>query len=545
MPLLWNERKLSWAWNKKYIRIMPLTVRIFKYSIAVLLFFFGCTDDPISSNPQLNETIPVASELPEPSLTKTLPASWDENWFSSPVVFDLDGDGGNEIIASRHSVLYVWDTTGILKWRAPVGEDATTNNDHGSSRMYCSPVVFDLDGDGFGEVAVSYSNNVAVYNHNGMLESGWPVSFPGSNGEIRSLAASDLDGNETYEILAVKTSDAPVTCVWQIDGSVRAGWPQADPDTPGQYNYGGYNQNIGSTDLDGDGFHDVISTYDICYIGLFHPDGTSFTAHSKFKGEYVSGVPMFHDIQLAIQGWGPDMNDRDEFTDSPPVFADLDKDGLNEVILFSDHERAGEYQIRGNSLWALNADMTRVPGFEQPFTTGEPLFTTYENNIVQVAPSPCLVTTDDGGVLIIVPSYDGHMYCFSDSGAMLWKVQFDTPGGAFIGASEAVAGDLNNNGLPEIVFTTYSTQNDVSHLFLLNDDGLLLHRVPISGRGSMSAPTLADVEGDGSLEIIISLKDVIGGGDGGVQIWKTGAPAFGKLSWPTGRGNYLRTGEYN
>ena len=34
--------------------------------------------------------------------------AWDENWYSSPAVFDIDKDGTNEIIASRHSVLYVW-----------------------------------------------------------------------------------------------------------------------------------------------------------------------------------------------------------------------------------------------------------------------------------------------------------------------------------------------------------------------------------------------------------------------------------------------------
>ncbi|NJO91755.1 MAG: VCBS repeat-containing protein [Chloroflexia bacterium] len=154
--------------------------------------------------------------------------SWDENWFSSPAVYDLDGDGKNEIIASRHSVLYVWKSNGTLFWRAPVGENASTSNDHGSSRMYASPVVGDLDNDGLGEIAISYSNKAAVYEHDGNLKAGWPQSFPGSDGEIRSIAAADLDNNGPYEILVVKTSDGPVTCVWNINGQVRTGWPQVD-----------------------------------------------------------------------------------------------------------------------------------------------------------------------------------------------------------------------------------------------------------------------------------------------------------------------------
>jgi hypothetical protein len=82
-----------------------------------------------------------------PILRVTLPASWDENWFASPVVFDLDGDGNMEIIAGRHSVLYVWDSAGFLKWSAAVGENATPSIVHGTSRQYTSPVVGDLDND--------------------------------------------------------------------------------------------------------------------------------------------------------------------------------------------------------------------------------------------------------------------------------------------------------------------------------------------------------------------------------------------------------------
>lgn len=483
------------------------------------------------------------SSVSAPKLLMTLPASWDENWFASPVVFDLDNNGENEIIAARHSVLYVWTKNGELLWRAPVGENASAANDHGSSRMYASPVVGDLDNDGLGEIAISYANSVAVYEHTGQLKSGWPKIFPGSDGEIRSISAADLNNDSQYEILTVKTSKGPVSCVWSINGTVYSGWPQVD-NSETKNDYGGYNQNIGSADLDGDGNADVVCSYDICHIGVFKGNGDSWLANEKFKGHYSCNVPMFHDLSLAIQGWGPDNNDRDEFTDSPPVFADIDQDNLPEIILFSDHELAGEYVNRGNCLWAINPDMTRVNGFELPKLTGLPLYTGYENNIVQVAPSPAISEFGTGEVHIVVPSYDGYMYCYNSSGLELWKRQFDKSGGVFIGASEAAIGDLNNDGIPEIVYTTYSTSDDVSKLFILNTAGELLHAIDISGRGSMSAPTLADVDGDGVLEIIISLKDAIGGGEGGVQIWNVSSAKQNVIDWPSGRGNYLRTGEY-
>ena len=46
------------------------------------------------------------------------------------------------------------------------------------------------------------------------------------------------------------------------------------------------------------------------------------------------------------------------------------------------------------------------------------------------------------------------------------------------------------------------------------------------------------------LELIISLKDTLGGSDGGVQIWDFEGSRTNCLMWPTGRGNYLRQGHY-
>ncbi len=487
--------------------------------------------------------IKIERAVSEPVLRATLPGSWDESWFDSPAVFDLDNDGNMEIIASRSRVLHVWNSSGASLWHAPVGQNATIDIVRGESRQYASPVVGDLNGNGRGEIGVAYGNKVAVYNATGTIIAGWPVTFPGSSGEIRSLTAVDMNNDGIYEFVASKTNSGPITAAWDIDGNVLSGWPQVQ--NCNECNEAGaYNQNTGAADMDDDGIPEIVTTYDRSRVGIMYTNGVPYPANAIFSGPYASSISAFHDIELAKQGWGEDGNDRDQFTDSAPVFADIDGDGLSELVLYSDHEVAGVEVIIGNCLWVLNSDMTRAPGFETPICSGTPLFTGYQNNVVQVAPSPAVARiAGDSRPEIIVPSYDGCMRCYSPDGDLLWSYQFDSPGGAFIGASGVAAGDLNFDGSPEIIFTTYSTSVGVSHLIILGAAGNELHKILLDERGSMATPTLADVDGDGILEILISLKDTLGGDFGGVQVWNVASAIQGYLPWPTGRGNYLRNGQ--
>ena len=57
----------------------------------------------------------------------------------------------------------------------------------------------------------------------------------------------------------------------------------------------------------------------------------------------------------------------------------------------------------------------------------------------------------------------------------------------------------------------------------------------------MPVPTIADVDGDGTVEIIVSLKD----GEDRVQqvlVYTVSGSRDNCLLWPTGRGNLLRNG---
>ena len=48
--------------------------------------------------------------------------------------------------------------------------------------------------------------------------------------------------------------------------------------------------------------------------------------------------------------------------------------------------------------------------------------------------------------------------------------------------------------------------------------------------------------GVAELELVISLKDTLGGGLGGVQIWELPGSSDNYMLWRTGRGNWRRQG---
>jgi hypothetical protein len=168
-------------------------------------------------------------------------------------------------------------------------------------------------------------------------------------------------------------------------------------------------------------------------------------------------------------------------------------------------------------------------------------------NIVPSFPAPSVGNLDgQAGLEIVIPTYDGKTYAFGPDGQVQWTYQFGQVD-PFVGASEALIVDLNGDGSPEVLFTTYAQgeprmPETPAHLVVLDAGGSTLHEIEIDGRGSMAAPSVRDLDGDGQLELVISLKDTLGGPDGGVQIWDLPGSSDNCVLWGTGRGNWMRTG---
>ncbi len=502
-------------------------------------------------------TTPPSRQVEAPVLVRTLPGGGEEGWLGSPTLLDVDGDGRTDVVAVRHGMLYAWRHDGTLLWRTAFGHSAGASPGAGDKRMWASPAAADVNGDGTLELVVASDlrqgsgGNVAVYDLQGQLLPGWPARF--GDVEIRSVTAADVTGDGLADVVVNKLHDGPSTAVYAGNGGMHPGWPQVSAachqaSRKPCLDYGGYNQNVGAADLDGDGVADVVTTYDLMAFGLFKGSGQPFPAAPGFSDDVVTGIEAYHDLALAQQGWG--VGDRSEFTDSPPVLADLDGDGRREVILLGHHEHSESTAQRGFTLWVLRPDGTRPEGWTWPKDLGPPLRTEADNpghNIIVQLPS--VVAADvhpRAGMELLFPSSDGFLYAYDARGEQLWRRKLGN-GFPFVGISEPVVADLNGDGSPEILVTTWSEgaprqPQTEAHLFVLAADGEALHRVPLFGRGALAAPSVADLDGDGTLEVVLALKDALGDGKSGVQVWTVPGSDGRCLPWPTGRGNVARTG---
>jgi hypothetical protein len=482
----------------------------------------------------------------EPELIAELGDRWHEAWLASAAVADLDGDGENEIIAPRHNLVSVWHLDGTMVWQSDVG----------TGRVWSSPVVADIVPEREGlEVAVAARDAILVYDAAGDAVPGFPYTF---QDELRTLGAADIDGDGRLELVAVSTGrleaggQRDILIAVNDDGSTVSGFP---PNTTGAsgcddacYVTGGFDQNLALGDVDEDGVADIFATQDNAYLSLHDGSGRAFDAADIFEGRTkFLGVRFLHDYELAQQGWADDEATANQahFTNSAPAIADLDGDGDNELIVLGSVQNAAQTdRLRGVGLWVLDDDGTRPDGWTEPFHAPDYLAGLWDYEGTNVVGATNQVTVADlfgdrPGPEMIFAGFDGRIHCVDASGEEVWQSRYTSSDRVLTGG--VVVADLSGDGSPEVVFNTYSPDEGVSDLFVMDARGMIQHQVPLPLRGAMPVPTIADVDGDGALEIVVSLKD---GEDRArqLQVYRVPGSSDNCVLWPTGRGSYLRDG---
>ena len=507
------------------------------------------------------------------------------SWFASPLVYDLDADGTNELIAAYYAV-YVFDSAGNLLDRA----------DDGEGRVYAPHVVADLDGDGVTEVVAGNRQHVWAWEwKSGALavKAGWPAdtTAAGESPEVRGLAAADLDHDGRIEVVAATTQTqtsadgGAQVFVFSPDGSLyqpadghSPAWPRynalsgtgndADRNGQGHNGYGCYGLNVGIGNIDDDDELEIIVTYDNHHIQAFDHDGVAIDAapwftnrSSEYSGERLTWGQFIRWADPEVEAdhyhehtgeWPhPDWTEWLQWTASPPSVVDLDLDGLNEVLGVPNIEMYVPYETQAYGIMVLEGahgdgsrSAMRKPGWETLPRGDTPIHVDGWYPPGGVPAAAVVNVSGDDRPEIAVSLNDGYVYLFDADGDRLWRYDY-THGKPIMYASEVTIADLNRDGQPELLFTTYGDPDtsDSGNLVILDAGGALLHDVPLpnpgyngNGNGAPAAPTVADLTGDGQLEIFVQTFDHA------MDVFTVPGSAANCVPWPTARGGPLRTG---
>jgi hypothetical protein len=470
--------------------------------------------------------------------------SCDSGWYASPAVVDLDGDGTSEVLWGGGDLVALRGADGSEIWRAPSG-----------NRIWPSPAVADLTGDGTLEIVVGRgSDELTVYDAAGAEQ--WTRN-PFGSGEVRTLALADLDGAGPLEIIVGRGSGGEVeqVSVYQPDGSVRPGFPARHAGDPG-YGWGMYNQNVAIGDLDGDGVREIYAPTDTHYITALDPNGEQLPANAIYgAGEVWSQVGVHVDQAADLQGFADcGTQHRPNFANSAPVVSDVDGDGSLELVVVGDVYDCSIGDPDGDlyhTPWILNIDRTRWSGSGFDWTTipvpgagSGPLSQDYD--VIQNSVTSAVVADldNDGYKEILYPSYDGKLHAVWLDKTAHGSWPFVVPGSGINFASEPAVVDIEGDGPAEVIFTSWPENggNRKGRLFVLDSNGAQLSALdlpdPIGDdwNGALGAPTVANIDDDPELEI------VIGTTGGGVVAYDLPGSAGARILWGTSRGSLLRSG---
>ncbi|HFE62901.1 MAG TPA: T9SS type A sorting domain-containing protein [Caldithrix sp.] len=352
---------------------------------------------------------------------------------TNPVVIDLDNNGSKEVLATAaDNKLYAWEKDGTV----------VTGFPYTVSGVLASPAVGDVDGNGDMEIALTSKNNhFYLLNHDGsvMLDYNAGTQIWGTPTLV------DLNGNGDLE--AIFGDFLGKLHVLNHDGTTYGNFP-VDLGTSHRILSG-----VAVEDLNNDGVKDIaFDTFNGDVYAISSGDAGTLTGFPVNVGGRSEAAPVIADLdgtsnrpvemvvvsinkKLSIIDGQGNLTAQYSFSGTAkntPALADLNNDGLVDILFGTDANRFQVIDFNGNSL----------PGF--PISTGG-----------DVVSAPAIADLNDDGFLEIgFTSNNGMLYLVDHQGNTLAGFPTD------IGSLQKSAPTLDNvdsdNDLELLVGTSTS-----------------------------------------------------------------------------------------
>jgi hypothetical protein len=279
------------------------------------------------------------------------------------------------------------------------------------------------------------------------VEPGFPVQVFGTapgmyaSGPGLHVLVGNVDGDPTLEIAVTGLANGPLY-IFNSDGSAQAGWPF-------QYTTGAVYPALGEMDPSLPGL-EIMANY--------------------FGGTWET-INAFDSAGNLLPGWPQNSS---SYISKPATFADIDGDGVDEVW------------VPQQSLYAYRANGTGLPGWSHGGPNSTPAIADLDGDGV-----PEIVTTGD--------SWTSALYAYRADGTLM--PGFPVPIGTYRRSYPAI-GDVDGDGVQEIVVGRYYDSPTVSFIIVSPTGEIERTLTTDSEWGEVTAPALADMDGDGYPEII-------------------------------------------